>query len=60
MPQVGFETTIPVLEGAKTVHALGHAPTVSDTSLLCVLKLNDSLIRIENGLCLKTEDIRDL
>jgi hypothetical protein len=29
MPQVGFETTIPEFERAKTVHALDHAATVS-------------------------------
>jgi hypothetical protein len=28
MPQVGFEPTIPVLEQAKIVHALGGAVTV--------------------------------
>jgi hypothetical protein len=28
MPQVGFEPTIPVLERAKTVHALDRAVTV--------------------------------
>jgi hypothetical protein len=28
MPQVGFETTIPVFEQAKTVHALDRAATV--------------------------------
>jgi hypothetical protein len=28
MPQVGFETTTTVFEGAKTVHALDRAATV--------------------------------
>jgi hypothetical protein len=28
MPRVGFEPTIPVFEGAKTVHALDRAVTV--------------------------------
>jgi hypothetical protein len=28
MPSVGFETTIPVFERAKTVHALDRAATV--------------------------------
>jgi hypothetical protein len=28
MPHVGFEPTIPVFEGAKTVHALERAATV--------------------------------
>jgi hypothetical protein len=28
MPQVRFETTIPVFERAKTVHDLDHAATV--------------------------------
>jgi hypothetical protein len=29
MPRVGFETTIPVFEWAKTVHALDRAATVT-------------------------------
>jgi hypothetical protein len=29
MPRLGFELTIPVLERAKTVHALDHAAAVS-------------------------------
>jgi hypothetical protein len=33
MPRVGFKTTIPVFEGAKTVHALGHAATVIGNQL---------------------------
>jgi hypothetical protein len=28
MPQVGFEPTIPVVEGAKTLHALDRVATV--------------------------------
>jgi hypothetical protein len=28
MPRVGFEPTIPVFEGEKTVHALDRATTV--------------------------------
>jgi hypothetical protein len=28
MPRVGFESTIPVFERAKTVHALGRTATV--------------------------------
>jgi hypothetical protein len=31
MPQVGFESTIPVFERAKTVHALDRAATVIGT-----------------------------
>jgi hypothetical protein len=31
MPPVGFETTIPVFERAKTVHALDRAATVIGT-----------------------------
>jgi hypothetical protein len=31
MPWVGFEPTIPVFEGAKTVHALDHATIVIGT-----------------------------
>jgi hypothetical protein len=30
MPEEGFETTIPVFERAKTVHALDRAVTVID------------------------------
>jgi hypothetical protein len=33
MPQVGFEPTIPVIERAKTVHALDRAATVIGGSL---------------------------
>jgi hypothetical protein len=28
MPRVGFDTTTPVLDGAKTVHALDRTATV--------------------------------
>jgi hypothetical protein len=31
MPEVGFELTIPVFEGAKTFHALDRAATVMDS-----------------------------
>jgi cobalamin synthase len=31
MPQLGFETTIPVFERSKTVHALDRAATVVGT-----------------------------
>jgi hypothetical protein len=34
MPRVGFEPTTPVLEQAKTVHALDSAATVIDMFLL--------------------------
>jgi hypothetical protein len=30
MPQVGFKSTIPVFEGAKTFHALDRSATVTD------------------------------
>jgi hypothetical protein len=33
MPQVGFESTIPVFERAKTVHALDRSATVIDHKL---------------------------
>jgi hypothetical protein len=33
MPQVGFETTIPVFERVKTVHALGRADTMIGFSI---------------------------
>jgi hypothetical protein len=32
IPQVGFDPTIPLVERAKTVHALDRVATVSDTS----------------------------
>jgi hypothetical protein len=32
MPRLGFEPTIPVLERAKTVHALDRAATVIGSS----------------------------
>jgi hypothetical protein len=35
MPQVGFEPTIPVFEGTKTVHALDGAATVFGGSSSC-------------------------
>jgi hypothetical protein len=47
MPQVGFETTIPVLELAKTVHALHRAATVIGFKLMYSLffkKLQDTII----------------
>jgi hypothetical protein len=44
MPQVGFEHTIPVFEGAKTVHALRSGSTVMGSledlnmiALLCIV-----------------------
>jgi hypothetical protein len=37
MPRVGFESTISVIEQAKTVHALARAATVIDT--LCFMRL---------------------
>jgi hypothetical protein len=36
MPRIGFESTIPVLERAKTVHALDRAVTVIGTIKLSV------------------------
>jgi hypothetical protein len=37
MPWVGYESTIPVFEGAKTVHALGRAAT--ETGILKIVVL---------------------
>jgi hypothetical protein len=51
MPRVEFEPMIPVIEQAKTVHALGHAATVIgtwDISLSCNLYVNDVNILDEN------------
>jgi hypothetical protein len=36
MSRVGFETTVPVSERAKTVHALDHSATVTGlSSIIC-------------------------
>jgi hypothetical protein len=35
MPRVGFEHTIPVFEGAKTVHALDRAATLNGDYAFC-------------------------
>jgi hypothetical protein len=40
MPQVEFEHTITVFEGAKTVHALDRAATMIDESYLSLPALN--------------------
>jgi hypothetical protein len=42
MPQVGFKPTIPVLEWAKTFHALDDAATVMLGNLCVELRLNFS------------------
>jgi hypothetical protein len=39
MPQVGFESTTPVFEWAKTIHAVDRAATVIGTETFCVDKL---------------------
>jgi hypothetical protein len=39
MPRVGFEPTIPVFEGAKTVHALDRAVTVIGFNFNLVLQI---------------------
>jgi stage III sporulation protein SpoIIIAA len=38
MSRVGFESTIPTFERAKTVHALDRATTVTVETLFCMLK----------------------
>jgi hypothetical protein len=38
VPSVGFETTIPAFERAKTFHALGRAATVIGSSRFCHCK----------------------
>jgi hypothetical protein len=39
MPQVGFESTIPVFQQPETVHALDRAATVIDShNFQCLLK----------------------
>jgi hypothetical protein len=39
MPWVGFETTIPASERAKTVHALDRSATVTGKTVLDVLNI---------------------
>jgi hypothetical protein len=39
MPPVEFEPTIPVIEGAKTVHALDSAATVIGKEIIITIKL---------------------
>jgi hypothetical protein len=47
MSLVGFEPTIPVLERAKTVHALDPAATVIGNEILYLTKLRVSRMEIE-------------
>jgi hypothetical protein len=49
MPQVGFESMIPVLERAKTVHALDLSATVIDNEVL-VLEAPLLLLSLRAGL----------
>jgi hypothetical protein len=48
MPRVGFEPTMPVFEGAKTVHTLDLAATVSPVHATCSVSpiLFDLIIQI--------------
>jgi hypothetical protein len=43
MPRVGFESTIPVFERAKTVHALDRAATVIGSVCMATLLLTNIL-----------------
>jgi hypothetical protein len=43
MPRVGFESTIPVFERAKTVHALDREATVSG---ICIYRVIDLISQI--------------
>jgi hypothetical protein len=45
MPYVGFETTIPAYERAKTVHALDSSATVTVLTLIGLNKLILSTLR---------------
>jgi hypothetical protein len=44
MPRVGFEPTIPASKRTKTLHALEHAATVTDSLLNGMYKLNSYLM----------------
>jgi hypothetical protein len=48
MPWVGFVPTIPVFEGAKTVHALDRAATMIGISIVCT-PIHNSIY--ENFVC---------
>jgi hypothetical protein len=41
MPRVGFETTNPVFEGEKTVHALDSVATVISSIIYCIYSVNE-------------------
>jgi hypothetical protein len=49
MPRVGLELTIPVLQRAKTVHALDRAATVINLILFFSLKIGWSIWRKSNS-----------
>lgn len=52
MPRVGLETTIPVIEGAKTFGILGYAVTAIDFYYIC--KQNNTILsNIMNTILLK-------
>jgi hypothetical protein len=51
MPQVGFETTIPVFEWAKTVHALDRAATAIGTKKTTKWKMKFTGVYPRRNLC---------
>jgi hypothetical protein len=51
MPRVGFESTIPVLERAKTVHALDRAATVIGSTVFILRRPNAVILKSVLVLC---------
>jgi hypothetical protein len=47
IPQVGFEPTIPVFEGPKTIHALDRAATVIGNLRHCLCEFHKHNTRLE-------------
>jgi hypothetical protein len=54
MPRLGFKSTIPVFQWAKTFNALNHAATVISTGITqCITKMTKSTILEVSFLILK-------
>jgi hypothetical protein len=49
MPRVGFESTIPVFERAKTVHVLDRAATVTGTQIYLVIRNRSLTLNSTSG-----------
>jgi hypothetical protein len=58
MTRVGFESTIPAFERAKTVHALDRADTViglTEHKLVTIIRLNNNNNNINSNLATEVE-----